>query len=113
MHNSLRLARGRRRCTLRMHPQDAEARGLKDGQRVELRSRAGAIEVDLEVSDELMPGAVSLPHGWGHGREGVRLQVASAHPGASLNDVTDELLLDELSGNARLSGVPVHVGAAG
>jgi anaerobic selenocysteine-containing dehydrogenase len=113
MHNSLRLARGRRRCTLRMHPEDAESRSLKDGQKVELRSRAGAIEVDLELSDELMRGVVSLPHGWGHGREGVRLQVASAHAGVSVNDVTDETLLDALSGNAGLNGVPVQVAAAG
>ena len=68
--------------------------------------------VPLEVSDEVRPGVVSLPHGWGHEREGTRLRVASARPGVSLNDLTDETLVDPLSGTARLSGVPVQVEGA-
>ena len=109
MHNSRRLVRGADRCTVLMHPADAAARGLADGQRVAVRSRVGCIELPLEVSAEVMPGVVSIPHGWGHDRRGVRLSIAEQHAGASLNDLTDETLLDELTGNAALSGVPVRV----
>ena len=74
-----------------------------------LESAAGSIEVPLEVSDEVMPGVVCLPHGWGHDREGIRLEIAREHAGASINDVTDDALVDELSGTVRFSDVPVHV----
>ena len=109
MHNSERLVKGPERCTLLMHPDDARARGLAAGDRVEVRSRAGAVEVPLSVTAEMMPGVVSLPHGWGHSRAGVALSVAAARPGASLNDVTDELSVDALAGTAAFSGVPVDV----
>ncbi len=109
MHNSLRLVKGPRRCTLRMSTGDAGARSLSKGDRVKVTSRAGSIEVDLDVSDEMMPGVVSLPHGYGHDRPGVRLSVAAEHAGASLNDLTDEMLVDELSGVAILNGVRVTV----
>jgi anaerobic selenocysteine-containing dehydrogenase len=109
MHNSARLVKGPARCTLLMHPKDAAARGLAGGQRVRVSSRVGAVEVPLEVSDAMMPGVVSLPHGWGHGAEGTRLAVANAHPGASLNDLTDPLAVDALTGNAAFSGTPVEV----
>jgi anaerobic selenocysteine-containing dehydrogenase len=109
MHNSLRLVKGRRRCTLLMHPADAQRRGLQDGAPVTVRSRVGAVDVELQVSDEIAPGVVCLPHGWGHDREGVRLGVAAAHPGASVNDLTDDGAIDPLTGNAAFSGVPVTV----
>ena len=109
MHNSERLVKGKERCTLLMNPKDAEARGLSAGQTVEARTRAGAVRVALEPSDTVMPGVVSLPHGWGHGRDGVRLRIAAARPGASLNDLTDEQDVDLLAGTACLSGVPVEV----
>ncbi len=109
MHNSRRMVKGKVRCTLRMHPEDAKARGCADGERVRLESASGALEVLLEVSDEMMPGVVCLPHGWGHNREGIRLQVAGAHAGESINDVTDDALIDELSGTIRFSDVPVTV----
>lgn len=109
MHNSLRLAQGRRTCTLRMHPDDAQARGLSDGATVRVRSRVGAVVVPLELSEDLAPGVVSLPHGWGHDRPGAAQRVARAHAGASLNDLTDEQRVDPLSGNAVLSGVEVEV----
>ena len=112
MHNSRRLVRGKDRCTVLMHPDDATARGLADGQRVAVQSRVGCIELPLEVSEAMMPGVVSIPHGWGHDRRGMRLAVAQAHAGASLNDLTDETFLDELTGNAALSGVPVRVSAS-
>ena len=109
MHNARRLVRGADRCTLLMHPDDAAARGLEDGQQVALASRVGRVEVPLAVDDQIMQGVVSLPHGWGHGGKGARLSVASELPGVSVNDVTDERFLDAVTGNAGLSGVPVEV----
>lgn len=109
MHNSERLVRGKRRCTLLMHPDDATARGLADGARVCVASRTGMVEVELETTDAMMPGVVSLPHGWGHDRPGVRLSVARAHGGASINDLTDDARIDVLTGNAGFSGVAVEV----
>ena len=113
MHNSQRLVKGKPRCTLLVHPDDAAARGLAAGGDAIVRSRAGAIRVPVEISDEVMPGVVSLPHGWGHHRDGVRLGVARAVPGASANDVTDDAFVDALTGNGALNGVVVHVAAAG
>jgi anaerobic selenocysteine-containing dehydrogenase len=109
MHNSRRLVKGREACTLLMHPADATARGLATGTSVRLRSRVGEVTVSLEVSDEMAPGVVSLPHGWGHARQGVELRVARERAGASINDVTDEARVDALSGNAAFSGTPVVV----
>ncbi len=109
MHNSRRLVKGPRRCTLLMHPLDAARYGIANGARVRVGSRVGAIAVEAEVSDEVMPGVVSLPHGWGHDRPGTRQSVASTHPGASINDLTDELAVDAVSGNAAFSGVAVTV----
>ena len=77
-----------------------------------VRSRVGAVEVPIEITETLMPGVASLPHGYGHQRPGTQLAVARAHPGASLNDLTDETRLDLLTGNAALSAVPVRVEAA-
>ncbi|MCW5849698.1 MAG: molybdopterin-dependent oxidoreductase [Anaerolineae bacterium] len=119
MHNSRRLVRGKDRCTVLMHPDDAAARGLADGQRVAVQSRVGCIELPLEVSAAMLPGVVSIPHGWGHDRRGVRLAVAQEHAGASLNDLTDKTFLDELTGNtaqrcprARLSLVAYYAFSA-
>src|SRR5205823_13414296 len=109
MHNSERLVRGRHRCTLRMHPEDGARLGIADGQRARVKSRVGSIEVDVEMSEEVMPGVVSLPHGWGHTREGALLRMAQRYPGVSVNDLTDELAIDALSGNATFNGVPVEV----
>jgi anaerobic selenocysteine-containing dehydrogenase len=109
MHNSQRLVKGKPRCTLMVHPADAERRGIADGARVRLTSRVGAVEVSAEVTDDVMPGVVSLPHGWGHDREGVRLGVARRHAGVSINDVIDDQRLDVLTGTAVLNGTPVEV----
>jgi anaerobic selenocysteine-containing dehydrogenase len=109
MHNSHRLVKGRAACTLLMHPRDAAARGLTSGARVRLRSRVGEIRVPLEVTADIAPGVVSLPHGWGHARDGVELTIAREHAGASINDVTDDARVDALSGNAAFSGTPVVV----
>lgn len=110
-HNSARLVSGKDRCTLQIHPEDAARRGVATGQRVALKSRVGEIVVPAEVTDAMMRGVVSLPHGWGHDREGVQLRVASSRPGASVNDVTDERFVDALSGASAFSGVPVEVTA--
>ncbi len=109
MHNSLRLVRGKDRCTLLMHPDDATRIGVAGKAKVAVVSRIGRIEVTLELSDEVMPGVISLPHGWGHHRPGIALSVAGNHAGVSVNDLTDESVVDDLCGNAVLSGVPVRV----
>jgi anaerobic selenocysteine-containing dehydrogenase len=112
MHNYHRLVKGKPRHQLLMHPDDLASRGLNDGQRVQVSSRVGMIEVEVVASLDMMKGVVSLPHGWGHARPGVQMAIASGQPGSSANDLTDECLLDELSGNAALNGVPVTVVAA-
>ncbi|TXS89231.1 molybdopterin-dependent oxidoreductase [Parahaliea maris] len=112
MHNYHRLVKGPERCTLLMHPEDMALRNLQDGMDVTLRSRAGEVRVAVEGSTDMMPGVVSLPHGFGHHRSGMQVTTASQHAGVSCNDVTDELALDALSGNAAVNGVPVSVTAA-
>ena len=112
LHNSKRLLKGPERCTLMIHPDDAGARGIKNGNAVTITSRVGRIEAPAEITDAVMPGTVSLPHGFGHGREGVRLSVAQTRPGVSLNDITDRQRFDPVSGNAALNGTPVEVVAA-
>jgi anaerobic selenocysteine-containing dehydrogenase len=112
MHNSYRLVKGKPRCTLLIHPDDAAARGIGDGDQVEIASRVGHVVAPAQLSDEMMPGVVSLPHGWGHHRDDIELSVAREHPGVSLNDVTDEGFFDRLSGNSGFSGVAVVVRAA-
>lgn len=109
MHNLPKLMAGKPSCTLLMHPDDAGTLALRPGDRVEVRSRVGAIEVPLELSDEIMPGVVSLPHGFGHEHDDTRLAVAREHAGVSINLLTDAAEVDELSGVAALSGVRVEV----
>jgi len=109
MHNSRRLVKGPTRCTLLMHPDDATRRGISDGALVEVASRVGRLQVEVRLTPDMMQGVVSLPHGWGHDRAGVRLAIATAPPGASVNDLTDETAVDALCGNAVLNGVPVRV----
>jgi anaerobic selenocysteine-containing dehydrogenase len=112
MHNAERLTRGRPRHHLLAHPDDLRARGLEDGALVEVRSRVGAVRVEVRASEDLMPGVVSLPHGYGHGAGGTGMRHAAEVPGVSINDLTDPELLD-VSGNAAFNGVPVTVVAAG
>jgi anaerobic selenocysteine-containing dehydrogenase len=111
MHNSERLVKGKSRCTILMHPADAAQRDLAPGQKVSVRSRVGAVVVPIEISDEMMPGVVSIPHGWGHDRLGVQLRVAQQHAGESINDVTDNLAIDALCGTAAFNGTWVAVEA--
>lgn len=111
MHNLPHLVRGPDRCTAQVHPDDAARLGLRDGGSVRIASRVGAIELPVEVDDAIMPGVVSVPHGWGHGVEGVGWTVAAAHAGVNSNLLADEQLLDPLSGTAVLNGIPVELAA--
>lgn len=112
MHNYQRLVKGKPRDQLLMHPDDLASRGLQDGQQVIIRSRVGEVTVAVVASDEMLAGVVSLPHGWGHNRKGIAQDVAAAHAGVSANDLTDELFLDPVTGNAALNGLTVEVVAA-
>jgi anaerobic selenocysteine-containing dehydrogenase len=109
LHNSHRLVKGKPRCTLLMHADDASRRGIADGATVRVTSRVGTVDVAVELTQDIERGVVSLPHGWGHRREGVQLAVASAHAGVSINDLVDDLSVDVLTGTAVLNGTPVEV----
>jgi anaerobic selenocysteine-containing dehydrogenase len=112
MHNLPVLVKGKARCTVLVHPADAARLGLADGAVARVTSRAGAIDVPVEVTDAIMPGVVSIPHGWGHDVPGAQLQIAARHAGANSNLLADELSLDPLSGNAVLNGIPVSIAPA-
>jgi anaerobic selenocysteine-containing dehydrogenase len=112
MHNLPMLVRGKPRCTAHVHPQDAARLGLADGEAAVVRSRAGAVVVPVEVTDDVMPGVVSIPHGWGHDLPGVGLGVAGEHAGTNSNVLADELLVEPLSGTAVLNGIPVELAPA-
>ncbi len=112
LHNVPMSVKGRDRCTLLINPDDAAERRLAHGDPVRISTRVGSLVAPLEVSDEIMQGVVSLPHGWGHDRPGMRLHLARANARVSLNDLTDDRLLEPVVGNAILNGVPVRVEAA-
>jgi len=103
--------KGEERCTLLISPQDAERLRLENGVPARVSSRAGSVVAPVVVSNEMMPGVVSLPHGWGHDADGLAIQVASAHPGVNSNILTDADCLDAPTGNAVLNGIPVMVTA--
>jgi anaerobic selenocysteine-containing dehydrogenase len=109
MHNVTVLVKGKSRCTLLVHPDDAAELGLRDGERAQVTSEAGSVEADVEISDEIRRGVVSLPHGWGHDRPGTRLSVAREHAGTNSNVLAPGRLLDVPSGNAAVNGIPVEV----
>jgi anaerobic selenocysteine-containing dehydrogenase len=109
MHNLPPLVRGRDRATLWMAPADAALRGLEDGAEVKVRSRAGEVTARLTVTADIMPGVVSLPHGYGHGAAAASLRVAGKLTGPNVNAITDELLVEPVTGTAILNGVPVTV----
>ncbi|MFF0265459.1 molybdopterin-dependent oxidoreductase [Kribbella sp. NPDC004536] len=111
MHNSARLVKGRPRHQLLMHPDDLATRDLADGQLVTITSAAGSVQVEVASSNDIMPGVVSLPHGFGHNRNGSQLSVASQVQGPSVNDITDAALTDPTAGTAAVNGVPVTVEA--
>ncbi|ACA86683.1 molybdopterin-dependent oxidoreductase [Shewanella woodyi] len=109
MHNSQRLVKGQNRCDLFVHPETANEYGIKTDEQVHITSAVGALKVTVAITDEIMPNVVSLPHGWGHHRKGMKMSVAQSSPGVSVNDITDHNFVDELSGNAALNGVPVSI----
>ncbi len=111
MHNTERLTKGKARHQLLAHPDDLAVRGIEDGARVAVASRVGKVEVEVRATEEIMPGVVSLPHGYGHGKRGTRLSRANDVPGVSINDLTDPEHLD-ISGNSALNGVPVTLARA-
>jgi anaerobic selenocysteine-containing dehydrogenase len=109
MHNLPTLAKGPFRCTALIHPQDADELNVQDGDHLRLRRGAKAIVVKVEMSDAMMPGVISVPHGWGHNKTGAKLRVAEQRPGANLNELFDADDIDPLSGNSVLSGQAVEV----
>lgn len=111
MHNLPHLVRGPERCTMHVCPADAKRLGLVDGGRAVVKSRAGQVAVPVEVTDAIRAGVVSIPHGWGHHDPDLRLDTATEHPGVNSNILTDEDLVDPISGNAVLNGIPVSVAA--
>ncbi|MEU3532985.1 molybdopterin oxidoreductase family protein [Streptomyces murinus] len=111
MHNVPALTGGSNRCTLHLHPEDADRLGVLDGAEVRVKGAGGEVVAPAEVTDAVRPGVVSLPHGWGHGRPGTRLGHAATTPGVNVNQLLDGSLLDPLSGNAVLNGIPVELTA--
>jgi len=107
MHNIEVLVKGKPRCTLQVHPDDAAEIGLVDGGYARVTSRVGTVDAPVEVTDSIRPGVVSLPHGWGHGVEGTRMRVAGERAGVNSNVLTDHAALDPLSGTSVLNGIPV------
>ncbi|WP_328736914.1 molybdopterin oxidoreductase family protein [Streptomyces bobili] len=113
MHNIPALTGGTNRCTVQVHPEDAERLGLRDGEPVRVKGAGGEVTAPAEVTDGVRRGVVSIPHGWGHDRPGTRLSHASTDPGVNVNQLLDGSLLDPLSGNAVLNGVPVELSPLG
>jgi anaerobic selenocysteine-containing dehydrogenase len=109
LHNVPALMKGKGRCTLLIHPDDAARCGISDSDVVTVKSEAGEIKVPVEVTDSIKPGVVSMPHGWGHGKPGTRMSVANNSPGANTNVLSPPTFIDEPSGNGALNGIPVTV----
>lgn len=109
LHNSETLTKGKNRCTVLINSLDAEKLGLQNNQTVKVSSSVGAVEVPCEITENIARGVVSIPHGYGHARKGVKLDTAKAHAGVSLNDLTDDKIIDELTGNAAFSNVRVQI----
>jgi anaerobic selenocysteine-containing dehydrogenase len=113
MHHSERLVKGKNPCQLMINPEDAKARGIEADALVRVTSSRSSIELPATISADIMPGVVCMPHLWGHGRPGTRQRVANSTPGVSMNDLTDISVIDELTGNAVVNGVPVKVESIG
>jgi anaerobic selenocysteine-containing dehydrogenase len=109
MHNVAVLVKGKDRCTLLVHPTDAERYGIADGAVARVTSAAGSIDVPAEITEDIRPGVVSLPHGWGHDKAGTRLTVANDHAGVSSNALAPGTFVDVISGNAAVNGIPVTI----
>jgi anaerobic selenocysteine-containing dehydrogenase len=109
LHNSHRMVKGKERCVALVHPLDAASRSLSDGDIAVVRSRVGVIRIPITISADMLPGVISIPHGWGHQMEGIKLDIARAHAGVNVNILTDDYFLDSISGNAALNGVAVSL----
>ncbi len=109
LHNSERLVKGKNRCTLLINSMDAEKLNMQNEQVVKVSSRVGTIEIPCEITEDISHGVVSIPHGYGHGRDGIRLDTAKKYAGVSINDLTDDRVIDELTGNAAFSNVKVRL----
>jgi len=107
LHNSFRMVKGKNRCVALINPKDANDKQINEGSLVQVQSRVGQIEIEAHITDEIMQGVISIPHGWGHKGDAVNLSVAKAHAGVNINILTDEQFLDKVSGNTALNGVPV------
>lgn len=108
-HNAYRLIKGKNACTLQLHIDDAKQLGIETGQQVLVRSSTGQVEIEVEVNDDIRPGVVSIPQGWGHNRNKTKMTVAAKQPGISINTLTDAGRVDELTGNAAFNGTPVAI----
>ena len=111
MHNFHRLMKGPKRYQALVHPTSLSALGILDGGVIEIETRVGKERIEVQSSDEIMPGVVSIPHGWGHNRPGTNLNIAEQHAGVSVNDLVDDQLFDPITGNAALNGVPCKISA--
>ncbi len=109
LHNSYRLVKGKVACVAQMNDQDAKQLGLRSGQEIMVSSRVGEVKIMLEATSDIMPGVVSIPHGWGHGLKDTQMAIANAHAGVSVNQLTDQAFVDQLTGNAALNGVAVNI----
>ncbi len=109
MHNSQKLMKGKNRCTLLISPADSEILGLKEHETAVVKSRVGQVEIPVEISADIMPGVVSMPHGYGHHRKGIKLDIAEQYAGVSINDLSDEKVIDKLTGNSAFSAVRVEI----
>jgi anaerobic selenocysteine-containing dehydrogenase len=109
LHNSRRLLKGKNRCTALLHPEDAKKHNINPGDMIEVQSKVGSIILPSELTEDIMPGIVSIPHGWGHDRPGVQLKTAREFAGVSVNDITDNRVTEELTGSSVFFGVPVRI----
>lgn len=109
LHNSKRLIKGPNRCTLMINPKDAAMLRLDNNELVEVYNEIGSVQLPVEITEDIMQSVVSIPHGYGHGRAGVKLTEAGKKPGVSINDLTDPSILDNLSGNAVLNNISVEI----
>jgi anaerobic selenocysteine-containing dehydrogenase len=109
LHNSKLLMKGNNRCTVQIHPEDALRCGMQDKEIIKISSRVGSVELPVEITVSIKKGVLSIPHGYGHGRKGTSLDIANKYAGASINDLTDELLIDPLTGNAAFSNLMVRI----
>ncbi|HKX41106.1 MAG TPA: molybdopterin dinucleotide binding domain-containing protein, partial [Burkholderiaceae bacterium] len=111
-HNTRRLLKGAGPITVQLHSSDANRLGISTGQRVTVRSRTGQVDIEAEIDDDMSPGVVSIPQGWGHHRAGIGMRTAAGQPGVSINSLTDGGRVDPLTGNAAFNGTPVAISAS-